>query len=173
MTIQDQIENTVERARALWGIATVAGGIWVLVAFPLWALFPYVLFSVLTYFGAILTAGLYLTFTLPSAQVIAEAQAHGLKELASRLGEEISDEEHSELLARAGVVEAEIIGHSEPFGQYLDNPMYDWVDLKMGDEVQRFHYLKIADKDVQGHVVIPSEPGFAHFFGIIYQVQPD
>jgi hypothetical protein len=173
-TFDDKVGNVVERTRSIWGACTVIGGSLVLYhcSWPWWL--AYIGLSVVTYYGSLYTAALICAVAWDYNEIRDGLREKGREALSARMGETMSLDDHQKLLDAAGVQEAELVDFSDPpFGRYMDQDMFDWIDLKAGDTVTRFVYDRIAERDLANHVIIPDEEGYAHLNGMIYKrIQP-
>lgn len=171
-SFDDKIATTVERTRAIWGLLTLLGGVFVFLNYDWWAWGAYVVFSFFTYYATLYAVSLACALLWDGNEIQNGLREKGRSALSAKLGSEVTDEERQKLLDDAGIVEAELVGTANPpFGRFMDQDMFDWIDLKTNNNnnTTRFVYEHVAQRDVAGNVIIPDEEGFAHLNGIIYK----
>lgn len=162
MSLNEQINRVVERVRAAWGLCTALVGIVVVFALPLWFLPLFAVFSIGTYFGTLYLTGIYLSLRFkPTAS---DMEPLAVEPLVVDL-----TSEHKEAGLRLG----DVVATGEVFGHYLDQPMYEWVDLvmdKSGAPV-RYAYKQVTPVDRAGNLLLP-QGDFACIGHLTYFTQP-
>ncbi len=161
MTVEEQVTRMVERIRAVWGVGTSLALVYVVVALPWWALPIFCVFSIGTYFAALYLAGMYLAATLKPEDFATP---------------EVTIEESEEGLSKDGIESigmqlGEVIATGEIFGRYLDQPMFEWVDVRLGahEQVARYTFEHVTPRDKAGNLLLPREDGLACYYGVTYK----
>ena len=166
MSIDEQIERAVERTRSIWGVVTAIGFVWVAFTLTWWTLIGFVVLSVMSYFGSIWLTGVVLMFTLDMDQVEAERQ----KETVA-VGETAEGFTKNSVEA-VGLTLGTVSKTSEAFGRYMDQPMFEWVDIvadKAG-RLDRYIFESVTPRDAGGNLLPPRKEGFACFNGVTYKM---
>lgn len=144
LAVGDLISQAVEQVRAVWGLFTALGGVAVLILYPWWAIPIYALCSVGTYFGSIYLTGIYLGYLL-------QGRSDSAKPLSiappGSLDEDCLD---------ASLKEGGVVAVGEIFGHYLDQPMYEWVDVMVDKETKRYVYSQVTPRDMAGNLFLPE-----------------
>lgn len=169
MTLQEKIEQMVERIRAVWGAATVIGFIAVAYTCPLWMLIPFVVGAVGIYWAAMWMAGIIIHFMVEDGEIADDRP----KEVA--VPGETESGFKKEDVEKVGLSLGDVVGTSEAIGRFMDKPMFDWIDVLedvKSSKVSRFMYDKITMKDRAGNLLLPTEEGFACYNGVTYKRQP-
>lgn len=156
MSIEEHVERVVERIRAVWGVCTAVGGVWVLVTFPWWAIIPFILLSVVTYFTALYVGGIWLALTLQG----------GEQPTTLELTEEDLDPTKTQ---PAGVELGTVVKTSDAIGRYMDQHIFDWIEVFEEDGVNRYEFEQVAPRDRAGNIHIPRRPDLAYYKGGTYR----
>jgi hypothetical protein len=162
MTVDERVERTVERIRAAWGVGTAIGLVAVLVMAPWWAIPIFFLFSIGTYFGSLFLAGMFLAATI-------KPEDHPNETVAVGESEQGFTKENVEAV---GLVLGDVASTGEIFGTYLDQPMFEWIDVvadKQG-KLARYLFEQVTPRDRAGNLLLPRQEGFACYNGVTYKL---
>ncbi len=162
MTIEEQIARIVERIRAMWGVGTSLAFVYVIVELPLWVIPIFFVFSVGTYFAALYIAGIYLALVI-------NPEDHSTREVIVPENLEGFFENGAESI---GIKLGKVINTGEVFGHYLDQPMFEWVDICVDTQGQSARYVfeQVTLRDEDGNLLLSQEEGFAHYLGVTYKL---
>lgn len=167
MSVQDKVAKYVDRA------INVAVFKWLAVTALLTASAIF-LGSLLALAGAALLSGFIYPFFIRSA--IRRAIDSAPRFIQSFSEEEL-DELERDALAEEGKELVQILNMADTYAcRYMDMDIPAWVEFKHDDEVRRFEFDRIAQKDEGGNPIIPIEEGkeFVVVAGVAYSraVQP-
>lgn len=175
MTVQERIAKVVAKTRALWAMSMVAASLTTAIWLPLWWLLPLVVLGIVTYYGSLLLAALYLSFTIDREEVSAAAQEDYLQEFNQRLarGDDLFTPENQELAQKAGVFASPAVSKSpEIVGRFRDFNIYEWIEVPQRDgTVIHLKFHSVAPHDQFGNAAVPDEEGVALFEGSLYRQQ--
>jgi len=162
MTVDERVERLVEKVRATWGIVTAISLVYVLFALPWWALVPFFIFSIGTYFGSLFLAGMYLS-------AVIKPEDHPDEVVAVGESEEGFTKENIEAV---GLTVGDVKATGEIFGRFQDQPMFEWIDVVVGKqgELSRYVFEQVTPRDRGGNLLLPRLEGFACYSGVTYKV---
>ena len=154
MSVDEQVERAVERIRATWGVCTAVGAVWVLMTYPLWAIIPFILGAIITYFASLYVTGIYLGYKL-SGQLDEETEVTPVED------------------AKPGVEGVTldlgtVVKTSEAIGRYMDQTMYDWIEVNEESGPVRYEFEHVTPRDAAGNLLLRKE-GFACYHGVTYK----
>jgi hypothetical protein len=166
MSVDEQVERAVERVRATWGVCTAAFLVWVIIVLPWWAFIPAIIFSAGTYYGSLWFTGIMLGMTIDHGQLEEERAKE-----AVAVGE-TKEGFTKESVEAVGLTLGDVVTTGEIFGRFMDQPMFEWVDIVADKKgaLHRYVFENVTPRDKAGNLLLPRKEGFACYNGVTYKL---